>query len=85
MRIFQLLDVDAEHVGLLKVEVPLTGTYEERQKLLDNMETAVTAISQNEYQTDFDGADELIETIANKLGELGYEAERFYLEEIYMV
>jgi hypothetical protein len=85
MKVYQLLDVDSEPVGLLKVEVPLTGSYDERQKLLDNIDTAVQAICQNEYQTDFEGADELIDTIAEKLGELGYEAERFYVEEIYMV
>jgi hypothetical protein len=85
MKVYQLLDVDSEPVGLLKVEVPLTGSYEERQKLQDNMDIAVQAICQNEYQTDFEGADELIDTIAEKLGELGYEAERFYLEVIYMV
>lgn len=85
MKVYQLLDVDSEPVGLLKVEVPLTGSYEERQKLQDNMDIAVQAICQNEYQTDFEGADELIDTIAKKLGELGYEAERFYLEVIYMV
>lgn len=85
MKIYQLLDVDSEPVGLLKVDVPLNGSYDERQKLQDNMETAVAVICQNEYQTDFVGADELIDTIANKLGELGYEAERFYFEEIYMV
>jgi len=85
MKIFQLLDGDYEHVGLLKVEVPLTASHEERQKLESNMNVAVQAVSQNEYQIDFENEDELINTIANKLGELGYEAERFYVEEINMI
>ena len=84
MKVYQLLDVD-EPWGLLKVEVPLNGSYEERKKLIDGMDVAVQAVAQNEYQKDdLVGADEMINDIAQKLGELGYEAERFYLDEINM-
>lgn len=86
MRIFEMLDVDYEPWGLIKVDVPLTGSYEERQKLESNMDVAVQAISQNEYQRDdYMGADDLLNGICEKLNELGYEAERFYLEQINMI
>ena len=85
MKIYQLVDVDCEPVGLLKVEVPLNGSYDERQELLDKMDDTVDAVCKDEYQTDFDGADELIDTISEKLAEFGYQAERFYFEIIDMV
>jgi len=83
--IFELLDVDKEPIGLIKVEVPLTGAYSEREKLLENLVRNVINISQTRYSEEFIGVDELIETICGDLNDLGYDAHSYRVQQINLV
>lgn len=86
MKIFQMLDVDYEPWGLIKVEVPSTTSEKEREILEITMCTIVQSVSQNEYQCDdYISSDELFDRICGKLNMLGYESERFFVEKINMV
>lgn len=92
MRIFEMLDVDYEPWGLIKVDILPNGEtidekwYNKRNELKYKMDVAVQSVSQIEYtKDDYVSADELLNRICEELGKLGYHAERFYLEQINMI
>ena len=81
-KIYQLLDVDFEPLGLLKVKSRFAETTE------GEMELAVKKSAEDGYQDelgDWGDANELIDLIISNLSSKGYDAERVFVENINMI